>query len=308
MRTFASISVLLAAALLATAASGHANAGKAVAEPGSYSGTASGYPVSFFVAPGGRSLINIAMPGTVLGCTPGGGSTSDRTFSIARVALRPDGSFSGRGSQRGVFAVAAGAAATFTYSFSGRFQRATKQHAATAAGTFREDVRYTDSAGAHLLCTTNRQSWTAARSGPLAAAKTLVVPGNYTGTGGGGYPLSFTSLAGKTAVATVTIPGTVLACTGAGSTSDRTFAIARVVVGRDGSFSGKASQTGVLGAFQGASATFSYTFSGNFQGRNADGVGSAAGTFREDVAVTDASGVHRLCTTNTQLWSATRSS
>jgi hypothetical protein len=274
---------------------------KPVADAGTYTGTAGGYPVTFFVAPSRSSVVNISVPLTGLACSPGGAGANDRTFVIAKAAIR-NGTFNAKGSQSGVFG---GYAARFSYSLSGRFTKATKQHTATAAGSFRDDVRYTDRTGAHLLCTTNKQAWTAARTGPLATPANLVKPGNYTGTAGG-FGLSFVAAGSKRSLTTISIPLTGLGCFPAGSgANDRTFTIAQTAVRADGSFSATASQSGVYG---GATASFHYFFSGSFQGPNANNVGSAAGVFREDITYTDTAGVQQTCTTNMAAWTATRTS
>jgi hypothetical protein len=272
-------------------------AAKAVADPGAYSGVAGGRALAFFVAPGGRKLVNVSMPQTVLTCTPGGGAIADFTFAIPKGAVRSYGVFSAAGSQSGVYG---GYPAQYSYSFSGRFSKATKLHTGTGAGIVREDMRYTDSAGVHHTCTTNNQSWTASRSGPNPIGLTRA--GKYAGFGAG-RALSFVVTPGR--VNTIALPQTVLTCSpGGGAVADATFAIPQAPVRGDGSFSAKTSQTGVFG---GATATFSYAFAGSFQGLSATGVGSAAGTLREDVVYTDTAGVHRTCTTNTVPWTANRS-
>lgn len=294
---------LIGAAVSLTAALGAPGMSslKPAADPGSYSGTVGGYPLTFFVGPGGRSVLDISVPTTALACSPGGAGANDRTFVIATAALR-NGTFNARGAQSGVFG---GYAARFSYSLSGRFTRATKQHTATAAGSVREDIRYTDRAGAHELCTTNKQAWTAARTGPLATPANLIKPGNYTGTAGG-YALSFVTAASKRSLTTISIPTTALGCFPAGNgANDRTFTIQQTAVRADGSFSATSSQSGVYG---GATANFNYFFSGNFQGPNANNVGSAGGLFREDITFTDTAGVKQTCTTNMQAWTATRTS
>jgi hypothetical protein len=126
---------------------------------GTYSGLGAGRAITFSVAP---SRVNtISMPDTFLICSPGGVPASDTTFNFPQAVVRPDGSFSVRSSQSGAFA---GATASFSYVFSGNFQGLNANGAGSAAGVFREDVVFTDTAGVHHTCTTNRQAWTAARS------------------------------------------------------------------------------------------------------------------------------------------------
>ena len=75
-----------------------------------------------------------------------------------RVAIKPDGSFTAKASQDGVFA---GSKAKFTYSFTGYFQGVSAAGAATASGVFREDIVFTDST--IRTCTSNDQTWQATR-------------------------------------------------------------------------------------------------------------------------------------------------
>lgn len=289
------IAALLALSIAAAAPGSRAS--KPLADAGAYTGFGGGRALAFFVAPGGRKVVNISMPQTALSCTPGGGGIGDYTFAIGSATIRPNGVFSAEGSQSGIFG---GYTAQFSYSFSGRFSAATKQHTGTAAGIVREDMRYTDSTGVHHTCTTNGQSWTASRSGPKPAA--LAKPGKYAGYGAG-RALSFTLAPGR--LSTIAVPQTALTCApGGGGVGDTTFAIPQIPLRADGSFTTKTSQSGVM---SGATATFTYAFSGSFQGANAQGVGSAAGMLREDIAFTDTAGVHHTCTTNTVPWTAARS-
>jgi hypothetical protein len=296
-KTLALIIGVTALSLAAAVGAASMSAAKPVADPGIYTGTAAGYGLAFFVAPSGRNVVDVSAPYAGLACSPGGGGISDTTFNIPKIAIRPKGSFSAKGNQTGY---SSGYAAKFSYSFAGRFTKATKQHTGTAAGTFREDIRFTDKTGAHVTCTTNRQSWTASRTGPKP--KPLVALGGYKGTAAG-YGLTFAAAPSR--VNTISIPYTALGCSpSGGGASDTTFAIPQVAVRPDGSFSAKAAQTGV---FAGVTANFSYLFSGSFQGPDTNRVGSTAGTFREDITYTDAQGVHQTCTTDTKSWAATRS-
>jgi hypothetical protein len=298
MRALTLTVVALLGLLVAGAAPGKLSQTAArLADPGAYTGFGGGRQLAFFVAPSGRTVVNMWMPQTALSCTPGGGGVGDYTFAIPRATIRPNGVFSAEGSQTGVFS---GFSATWNYSFSGRFSKATKQHTGTAAGIVREDMRYTDSAGVHHTCTTTGQSWTASRSGPNPTS--LVRAGKYSGYSAG-RALSFTVGPGR--LNTIAVPQTALTCApGGGGAGDASFAIPQTPIKADGSFSVKTSQTGV---FAGATASFSYSFAGSLQGLDARGTGSAAGTLREDVTYTDTAGVHRTCTTNTVPWSANRS-
>jgi hypothetical protein len=298
MRAFGLIAGLLVLGLSAAATAPSMSVVKPTADAGIYTGAANGRALAFFVSPSGRSMVDLTLAFTDLACAPVGNGANDTTFVIPKAAITQRGSFSAKGSQSGYFG---GRAARFSYAFAGRFSKATKLHTGTAAGTFREDVRYTDSAGGHQTCTTNRKTWTATRSGPKL--KALVKPGNYTGLAGQ-RALSFTVAPGR--LTTVAVAFTDLGCLPQGNgASDTTFAIPQIAVRKDGSFNAHASTTGVFG---GSTATFSYAFSGHFQGLNSNGAGSAAGVYREDIAYTDAKGVRQVCTTNTNAWTAARSS
>ena len=300
MKTLASICALTVVVLLAAAgAPSMSSVLKPVADPGIYSGLGAGRPVTFFVTASRTSLRDVAIPLTDLACAPRGGGGNDYTFFIAKAAIKPGGAFSAKGAQSGVFS---GYPAQFSYIFAGRFAKATKVRSGTAAGTFRTTIRYTDIAGVNQTCTTNLKSWTATRSGPKLKAP-LLKPGNYSGLAAG-RPVTFTAAPGR--ITTVAIPLTDLACVPQRSgPNDTTFAIPQVAVKPDGSFSKRVSTTGVFG---GSSATFTYTFSGQFEGLNSSKVGSVTGTFREDIVYTDRAGVSQTCTTNTRIWTAARSS
>jgi hypothetical protein len=301
MKTLAIITGVIVLGLSAAAAGSSTSVAKPVADAGHYAGRGvDGSPLTFFVSPGSRNVLNISIPGTVLPCSPGGGYRTDDTFAILKTVLRPGGSFRAKGSQNGV---SGNDAVRFSYSFAGRFSKATKQHTATATGSFREDITFTDTAGVHHVCTTNTKAWTASRSGSIPALKSLVRQGNYAGRGADGSALTFAVAPSR--VNNISIPGTVLPCSGVSYKTDDTFAIPQVAVRPDGSFSAKRSQNGVNG---GQAVLFSYSFSGSFQGLNPNRVGSAAGVFREDITFTDTAGVHHICTTNTKAWTATRSS
>ena len=284
---------------VAAGAPGMSDALKPVADPGIYSGLGAGRPLTFFVTASRTSLRDVAIPLTDLACAPRGGGANDYTFFIAKALIKPGGAFSAKGVQSGFFA---GAPAQFSYVFAGRLTKATKVRSGTGAGTFRTTIRYTDTAGVNQTCTTNTKSWTATRSGPKLKAP-LLKAGNYTGLAAG-RPVTFTAAPGR--ITTVAISLTDLACSPrGGGSNDTTFAIPQLAVRPDGSFSQRASTTGV---FAGKSATFTYSFSGQFEGLNSSRVGSVTGTFREDIAYTDTAGVKQTCTTNTRIWTAARSS
>jgi hypothetical protein len=74
----------------------------------------------------------------------------DSNFAIPDVRINPDGSFAGQATQNGIFA---NAPAKITYSVAGNFQGIIGSYA-TAAGSYREDIAFTDSTGSHT-CTSN---------------------------------------------------------------------------------------------------------------------------------------------------------
>jgi hypothetical protein len=301
LSAFGAVAVVAFSALgLSAAVASPSKASRPATDPGTYGGNSNGHAFTFFVPPGSSSVVDISMPVSGLICSPSGRGVNDTTFVIAKTALSHDGSFSAQASQDGFFA---GAATRFSYSVAGRFSKATKQHAATAAGTLREELRYTNRAGVQHVCTTKGRSWTATRSGPIPKANSLVKPGNYAGFGNT-RALGFAVKGSK--VSNIYIPEVGLGCVPGGSVvGDATFNLARTTIGSDASFS---IHTTRKGTYVGAHATFTYFFSGDFQGSNANGVGVAAGTFREDIAYTTKKGVHRTCTTNTVPWTAARTS
>jgi hypothetical protein len=135
---------------------------KTVVAPGSYSAPLSSghyYGFSFFVSPGGTNVVNVAVT-DILACTPAGTPSSSDQIVIPNVAIAPDGSFAGTGSQQGVFD---NAKAKFTYSFAGYFEGATPSGPETVAGTLREDIVFPLN-GTTEMCTSNVQPWVAAHA------------------------------------------------------------------------------------------------------------------------------------------------
>ncbi len=123
--------------------------------PGSYSGaTLQGYGVSLIVSADSKHLQNVSLPTVRLGCTPAG--TPYDHLQIADIAIAADGSFAATTTQDGVFA---GAAAHFTYTFSGHYHGTTTTGASVLAGQFREDITYND--GTAHTCTSDDQTWSA---------------------------------------------------------------------------------------------------------------------------------------------------
>ena len=125
--------------------------GAKLAEPGFYSVNGNSYNW-LFADVGSRRVLNVEMGvAAPIACTPAatGAPTTD-WFLIPQAALRRDGSFTATFSQSGMFD---GSPATYKYHFAGRFTPATATSAASAAGTYREDIVFRDNV-THR-CTTN---------------------------------------------------------------------------------------------------------------------------------------------------------
>jgi hypothetical protein len=266
--------------------------------PGSYSGQngQNGNGFSLYVAPGGRAALNVSDPLTGLTCTPSGGAGDH--IRIVKTAIGPSGAFAARTSQKGLFR---GLPATFRYTVIGRFQAATKTQAATAAGTWREDVVTSDPS---IRCTSNEQSWTATRDAGAIPTKPTIEPGSYTGQNGqNGNGFTFTVAPDRKSMLNVSNPLTGLACVPSGSGAGDHLRVLRIAVARDGSFSARMTQKGLL---NGVDATFTYTVAGWFEGATPLGAATVAGIWREDIEL--ASGTTKTCTSNEQSWTATRAS
>jgi hypothetical protein len=102
---------------------------------------------------------NVSIPVVFLACVPPGNLPRSDHLVISSAPIAADGSFSGTGSQSGVFA---GRNASYTYSFKGFFEGSGDDGATVAEGSFREDITFTDSAP--HTCTSNELSWRAKRS------------------------------------------------------------------------------------------------------------------------------------------------
>ena len=277
---------------------------KTVVAPGSYSAPVSSghyYGFSFFVSPGGTSMVNVAVA-DILACTPAGSFPDSDQIVIPKVAIAPNGSFTGTGSQQGVFD---NAKAKFTYSFAGYFEGATPSGPETVAGTLRENVVFPAN-GTTETCTSDVQPWTATHDPQPAPAKTVVAPGSYSAPVSSGhyYGFSFSVAAGGGALTNVSVTD-IVACTPAGAfPGSSQFVIPTVTVQPNGSFAATGSQEGV---FDNAKAKFTYSFAGYFEGATPSGPDTVAGTLREDV-VFPTNGTTELCTTNVQPWMAAHAS
>jgi Divergent InlB B-repeat domain len=273
---------------------------RSLAAPGSYSAPLSSghyYGFSFFVSPGGTSMVNVAVA-DILACTPAGSFPNSDEIVIPKVAIQPNGSFAGTGSQQGVFD---NAKAKFTYSFAGYFEGATPNGPETVAGSLREDVVFPAN-GTIETCTSDIQPWTATHNPQPAPAKTLAVPGSYAAPLSSGHYYGFSfSVAGGRALTNVSVTD-IVACTPAGSLPNSSqFVIPSVTVQPNGSFAATGSQEGV---FDNAKAKFTYSFAGYFEGATPSGPETVAGTLREDV-VFPLNGTTETCTSNVQPWVAT---
>ena len=273
------------------------------AVPGSYSAAESGghfYGFSFFVLPGGTSLVNVAVT-DIISCTPAGSFPGSDQLVIPQVTVQPNGAFSGTGVQNGLFD---NTPARFSYSFAGHFEGATPSGPLTVAGTLREDVVFPAS-GTTETCTTNLQPWVATHDPQAGPTKSSAEAGSYSAAESGGhfYGFSFSVPPGGRSLTNLSVTD-IVACAPAGSFPGSSQLVIPVVsVQPNGSFAATTSQQGV---FDNATAKFTYSFAGQFEGATPSGVETVAGTLREDIAF-PANGTTESCTTNDQPWVATRS-
>jgi hypothetical protein len=259
---------------------------KYLAAPGPYSGAEVG-AITFDVAPGGKSMLNISQ-GDELTCTPS--AAFDDRFEMLQVAVQPNGSFRGTTSQSGILS---GNAATYTYTIAGHFEAATATSVASAAGTYSESIKFTT--GTKASCTTNQVTWTATLTREPPLPKVVATPGNYSGADVG----SITFSVGPTGKSMLDVSqGDLLSCSPSGAVDDK-FQMLQVTIQPNGSFTGKASHSGV---FMGANATFTYTIAGYFEGKTPYGPSTVAGIFRENVV--PSSGTTKMCTSDNQFWLA----
>jgi hypothetical protein len=253
-------------------------------------------PVTFYVSSNRKSLQDISIPAVDLTCAPGA-ATFTESLGLSAVALRSDGSFSATDTQAGVVA---GHPATFTDTWEGNFHGVDASGAARAAGIFSETVTYTDSTPRH--CTSNDQSWTAARddqptqtSGPPPAGSyTAVNPQNDD-------PVTFYVSSNRKSLQDISIPAVDLTCAPGGVTFTEPLGMSTVAFNSNGWFSASDTQIWVVAGYP---ATFTDTLEGNFHGVDASGAARVAGIFSETVAYTD--GTRRDCTSNDQSWTAAR--
>ncbi len=263
---------------------------------GSYSGTdQQGYPVTFYVSPGGGHVQNVRVSTTVMGCTPSEEVVDH--LEVASVVINQDGSFSSTTEQEGVLKHLP---AKFKYMFSGQFHGTGSAGVVRVAGTLREDITYEN--GSKFQCTTNGEDWSLTRESVQTEASFPPAAGSYSGTDQQGYPVTFYVSPGGGHVQNVRVSTTVMGCTPSEEVVDH-LEVASVVINQDGSFSSTTEQEGVLKHLP---AKFKYMFSGQFHGTGSAGVVRVAGTLREDITYENGSKFE--CTTNGEDWSLTRES
>jgi hypothetical protein len=266
---------------------------KYVAVPGPYSGSnGQGWGITFYVAPGGKSVENLSLPTTAESCTPSGNTNT--SVGVLQVAIQPNGSFSTKTSQNGVLN---SSSVKITDTFTGHFQPATATAAASAAGTWREDIAY--ASGTTASCTSNTQSWTATLYREPPWQKSVIEPGDYSGANGQGWGIKFSVAPGSKSILNVSMPTTAESCTPSSNTNT-SVTIQAVAVQPNGAFSAKTSQSGVINSY---GAKITYTFAGYFEGPTPTGAATVAGIWREDIVF--ASGTTTMCTSNDQSWTAT---
>ncbi len=269
---------------------------------GSYTATnpQNNEPITFYVSASKTSLQDISIPFAFLTCAPKGDANPTEPLGIASIPLKPDGSFAATTTQTGVYA---GFPAKFTYTFRGNFHGVGPSGAARAAGTFQETMKFTDSTA--RTCTSNTQSWTAARDAQPPQTKTPPPPGGYTGTNPqNNEPITFSVSSNRAHLQNISIPFVFLDCTPPGDANPtEPLGIGSAPLQPNGSFTATTSQKGV---YLGHPAKFTYTFRGNFHGVAPSGAARAAGTFQETMTFTDSTA--RTCTSNAQSWTATRNS
>ena len=234
---------------------------KSIAAAGSYSaGGNSDYDgFSFFVSPGGTSLLNISVDSGVT-CSPAGSFPGSNQIVIPSVAIAPNGTFVGSATDKGVFD---NADAKFNYFFAGHLKGATSAGPPTAAGTLRQDIVFAAN-GTRETCTSNLQSWAATHDPQPAPARTEAVAGSYSAGGNSDYDgFSFFVSPGGANLLNVAVDAG-LECTPAGSfPGSNQIVISNVAIAANGSFGGTAIEHGV---FDNANAEFTYSFAGYFEG------------------------------------------
>src|SRR5215472_5118675 len=178
---------------------------------GSYTGTnpQNSEPITFYVSASKTSLQDISIPFVGLDCTPPGDASPTEPLGIAAIPLKSNGSFAATTTETGVYA---GFPAKFTYTFRGNFHGAGgPTGAARAAGTFRETMTFTDSTA--RTCTSNTQSWTAARDAQPPQPTGKPPAGGYMATNPqNSQPITFSVSSSRTHLQNISIPFVGLVC------------------------------------------------------------------------------------------------
>jgi hypothetical protein len=264
---------------------------------GSYTATnpQNGSAVTFYVASDRKALQDVSIPEVYLTCSPGDAVLTDH-IQIPTVALSAAGAFSTTTSTSGVIG---GYAATLDFTFRGNFHGVSPLGAERAAGTFREQITYTDTT--YKVCTSNDQSWTATRDVQPAQPTSLPPAGDYAGTNPqNGSAVTFTVSSDQAHLLNVSVPEVYLTCAPGDSTLSDHILILSMGLNLDGSFTATTTQPVTVDSQTGTST---YTFRGNFHGVSPSGAARAAGTFRETITYGG-----KTCTSNDQSWLATKTS
>jgi hypothetical protein len=266
------------------------------APAGSYTGSnpQNGWPVTFYVSSDQKSLQDVSIPLVYLTCTPGGATMNDHLL-IDTVALK-NGAFNTTTTQQGVIG---GYPATFTYTLEGNVHGVNPSGAARMAGMFRETITYTDTTA--RTCTSDNQSWTAARDTQPVQTASAPPTGSYSGTNPqNGWPVTFYVSPDQKSLQDISIPLVYLTCTPGGATMNDHLGMPAVAL-TNGAFNTTTTQQGVIGGYP---ATFTYTLEGNVHGVNPSGAARISGMFVETITYTDTTA--RTCTSNNQSWTVAR--
>jgi hypothetical protein len=258
-------------------------------QPGRYTARASGYEFSFYVAPDGGQVQDVAVAGLGVRCAPGNG-TFGTPFYMPEIAIAADGSFAGQRTEEGDVS---GTPAEFTYVFSGRFA------GTTVVGSLREDVVYGD--GTRFSCTSSIVPWSGTRDTQPVQTASPAAPGSYAArtTTPATYAFSFLASADGSHLQEIALTGLGVRCAPGNGTFGAPLYFPEIAVDGDGSFRATRTETGVV---QGFAAAFTYTFEGHLHGYDSSGRARIAGALRMDVTYDN--GAPRSCTSNIVPWSA----
>jgi hypothetical protein len=244
----------------------------------------------------GTKLQNVQLGSIGMGCAPGGNLT-DR-LQIDQIPIGADGSFESHTTQD---AIVAHTPAHYSYTFTGHVHGADSSGAARIAGILRIDLTY--GAGS-ISCTTNNISWSAKLAAQGSQAPPLsFASGPYgasTTNGFGTNLFTFSVSSDHTQIQNVSLVGLAVDCSPQTSVPGQTLTIASVPINADGSFDSVTHGSGVVNAH---TATFTYSFRGQFHGPNSAGKSRVAGILRLDLTYDNGGTIN--CTTNDIAWAAT---